>query len=345
MLNETKDEFLKNCTDGKFYNSSITTYKRKIEVFFEFLEVEYGVNDENYLSILRGIDDKTIASSIKFYVRKYNISVRGTIDLYIAVLNKYFEFLNNKLQIENIYFLNKKKRSEIKETVEQTIKILNLEKSKKPKYPITIESFTEVLNECNLILNSFDILQIEAYLSEEQMIKNKNPIDEFISALIIKVVMFTGVKNNVIERIRVSDYDLKLNILEINSFSLHLPNELGIQMQKYLLLREKIGRNNNLELFLNKEGFSVGNKYSSIFKVLKSTIGSHSGESIAKYTIIEMLKKGINFSLIQSLTGFGMDTCLHCQDIVNDEKSNLDLMAQTRYMDSKLRSMRLYDLL
>ena len=33
-FNDTKYKFLSSCTDGEFYDGSLTTYRRKLEVFF-----------------------------------------------------------------------------------------------------------------------------------------------------------------------------------------------------------------------------------------------------------------------------------------------------------------------
>lgn len=38
--------------EGDFYDSSVITYRRKIDVFFEFLIDECGANDNNYKEIL-----------------------------------------------------------------------------------------------------------------------------------------------------------------------------------------------------------------------------------------------------------------------------------------------------
>jgi hypothetical protein len=341
-LKDTKEQFLSSCIDGDFYDSSLKTYKRKVEVFFEFLTEGYSVNDNNYKEVLRGIDDKVITKSIEFYVKKYGISFKSTIDLYVSVVKSYFDFINKNMGIFNDNFDSVKSYEDIKISIEKKIKELELI-TKEQKPPIAEHTFTKILNECNKILSTYTF----EYMNDNKNKPKKNPVQFFTSALLIKIIMLTGMKNQVIDTIKLKDYNSELNYININNFAIHLPNDLGIQMHLYLRLRDVLVKDKSEEyqLFVKKDGTPIGSSYDYAFKTLDNIIDNSIAESVAKYTIMQMIKKGMNISIIKLLTKFGIDSCLHCQELVNDEKTNEDITAQNRYIDSKIRSMDIFDLL
>lgn len=341
-FNSTKEEFLSSCIDGDFYDSSLATYKRKVEVFFEFLTKDYGVNDKNYKEVLRGIDKIAITKSIEFYVKNYSISFKSTVDTYVSVIKAYFDFLNKNLNIKNDNFDSAISYSEIKKSVHNKIIELGLETTEQ-KSPISEKAFKKILNKCDEILNAYTL----EFMLNNKNKRNNNPVQLFTSSIITKLIMLTGVKNQVIDTIKLNDYDSELNIIKINNFSIHLPNGLGKQMKLYLQLRDCIVLNKEKEypLFISKKGTSIGTAYGYAFKILEDNLGSSSAECVAKYSIMQMIKKGMNIYLIKMLTKFGIDSCLQCQELVNDEKTNEDITSQNRYIDSKIRSMDIYDLL
>jgi hypothetical protein len=60
-----------------------------------------------------------------------------------------------------------------------------------------------------------------------------------------------------------------------------------------------------------------------------------------KYGIIQMIKRGINQSVIIEFTGNQDDIYRDCQNEVNEEKFE----ARNRYLDSKLRGIDSFDIL
>jgi len=261
----------------------------------------------------------------------------------MSIIKAYFDFLINNLNIRNDNFDSSINYLEIKNSVDNKINELQLSVTTELKSPIAEHAFNKVLNVCDEILDEYSL----EYMLEHQDIRNNNPVTNFVSAIITKLIMVTGIKNQVINTIKLKDYDSQLNIIQINNFSIHLPNGLGKQMKLYLQLRNSIITNEDKEyqLFVKKDGTSIGTAYETAFKILKDTLGSASAECVAKYTIMQMIKKGMNLYMIKMLTKFGIDSCLQCQELVNDEKVNEDITSQNRYIDSKIRSMDIFDLL
>lgn len=340
---DTLETFLSERKEGKFYDSSIITYRRKLEVFFEYLHIKCGINDSNYEDLLRGLANERIIKSIEYYVNEYDIKFKITVDSYFVVIKCYFDFLSSKYKIKNENFDSTQKFSELKKLVEKRIKEMKLNMSKQ-KMPIMKTSFDDLNKYCNQKIDM---------LSKEELIKNQiidsesynKPLVEFISAIITKIVMLTGVKNQVIGELMLKDLDTELNRIKINNYWIHLPDKLGLQLRKYLGIRNEIikDKSNESPLFINKKGESVKKRYDFMFEVMKPIIGNKQAESVAKFTIMNMIKKGINSSIIQELTSFGIDTYLHCQELVDEEKNKQDLRSKIRYLDSKIRDMEIFD--
>jgi len=342
-INDTIVSFLSERNEGKFYDSSVTTYKRKLEVFFEYLINKCGLNDSNYEDMLRGMANDRIVKSIEYYVDEYNIKFKVTAELFFIVIKCYFDFISTKYSLKNENFDSNQKYKKLKDLVDNRIKEFKLDNSKQ-KSPIVREVFDKLNKLCNKKINT---------LNKDDLIKNQlvnedsynKPLGNFISSIIVKTIMLTGIKNQVVSRILLKDLDTTLNRLKINNYWIHLPNELGMQFKKYLDIRNDIVKDKSLEypLFINKQGLPIGNDYTFMFEAIKLVVGNKKAECVSKFTIINMIKKGINSSIILEFTSFGLDTYLHCQELVNEEKSKEDLESKSRYLDSKIRSMEIFD--
>ncbi len=342
-LQETMKSFLKERRDGKFYDSSLVTYKRKLEVFFEFLSVKCGINNNNFEDILRGIGNDKIINSIHYYVKEYDVKFKVTVDNYFTVMKCYFDFISGKFDIRNENFDSTQRFIELKSLVDTKIKELKLDLSRQ-KSPIIDNVFDNLNEYCN---DKIDSLSKDEIIKDQLIDSNdyNKPLVQFISAIIVKIVMLTGVKNQVIGKILYKDFDKDLNRLKINNFWIHLPDNLGIQLKKYILVRDSIVTSDSpsYPLFVNKQGVALDTDYNFMFETLKPIIGSKKAECVAKFTIMNMIRKGINSSIIQEFTSFGIDTYLHCQELVNEEKAKEDQKSKSRYLDSKIRSMDIFD--
>jgi hypothetical protein len=342
---ETKEMFLSNWKEGDFYDSSVVTYRRKMDVFFEFLTNNCGISDNNYKEILIGIGIDKISDSLKYYVEEYGIEFKVTVGNFFTVIKCYFDFISKNYNLKNDNFDSTIKFENLKKEVQIIIKKMQLNKSEQ-KSPVTKSTFNKILIYCN---NKIDLPSKDDLLISEQKINPDNynkPLVEFISAIITKIVMFTGVKNQVISSLKKSDYDEILNIVKVNNYWIHLPNKLGLQMKKYLDVWSDLAnsKEENFSLFINKQGIPINKNYNLMFDVLQSVMNNRIAESVAKYTIMELMKSGINISIIRNLTSFGFETCFHCQELLNENKEYNNI-SENRYIDSQIRSLEIFDLL
>lgn len=321
--------------DSDFFESSLTTYRCKINVFKEYMLDTIKLNDINYERILRGMNEEEIIKSLEDYVLTRGIKFINTANCYMTVLKEYFMFLLNQLEIRNEVFSSIERLNKLEKLVGDQIKKLNLREADDKK-PISENGFKRLNDHCNRIIDEFEINQMKAFDG-----KYKNPYDNFVSAMMTKIVMFFGVKSFRPLEIEKNHLDLDLNMLKIDNYWIHLPNNLSRQLKKYYRISiELFGQKSNM-LFVDRNGNSFdANSYGQTYKVINDIFGTSSAEIVAKYTIIEMIKQGINVSLILDLTGFGVDTYFYCQEAVDEGKSVVD---RTKYLDSKMRKLDIYE--
>jgi len=175
---------------------------------------------------------------------------------------------------------------------------------------------------------------------QKEFSRSKKFFNKLRSALIIKLIIFTGIRYEVLHKLQRQALNLKYNTIHINGFTVHLPDNLRDQFYVYEKLLEGLDKSGDREyLFVE---FDL-NKISEITYItssfLKILTGRGDLNGIIKFTIIEMIKKGINESIIKKFTGVGNDMYDACQDFVN----NYSFSKANRYLDSKIRGMDIFD--
>lgn len=338
MLNEIKESFI-NETKEK----SKVGYKRKIDVFFEFLQNECYVNDKNFKETLRGIGIDKILMSIDYYVHMYGIQYKVTIDNYFTVIKSFFVFISKKYNINNILFDSNAELENLNNNVNIKCKELKLKKTKL-KDIISDSEFNVLLNSCNSIIRDYNVNNYK----NEGVCQTDTSL--FLSAIMMKVVMYTGIKNTVIPTIRIRDYDESLNKIIINGVKLDLPDDLAMDLRKYYKVRNNILRVSKGVEDIEKEDIFFITKYgdyieipesSVIYKVMKNILKTNEGESLAKYVVMKQLEAGADILQIIELTRLGFDACMHCREELTLSLDN----KKTKEIALRLRASELFDIL
>ena len=333
MLNNLLERFTEDTKE-----KSKLVYNRKIEIFIEYLEQECGVNDQNYKETLIGMGRDKIIKSMEYYINSYGIQYKSTIDSYVTVIKGFFLYLSRKEGIYNKIFDRQAEIGILNNEVELKAKELKLNQ-KQMKEPIEDDEFEQLLKACENTIQSYDVTK---YLDEGAY---KTDTGMFISAIIMELVMFTGIKNSVISTILKRDYNYNLNKIVINGISLNLPDSLAINFKKYYKSRTEILKYNKKEdgldscLFITQNGeFLEVASSNDVYKVMKKELDTVEGEGLCKYTIMKHMEEGIDVLEIIDLTGLGIDTCMHCREQLNLSRNN---RRKTR-INSKLRNSELY---
>lgn len=335
-LNTIKDAFIDASKDG-----SKIVYSRKIQVFTDYLVDRCGVNEFNSKETLRGIGTDKILDSIEYYVENYGISFKSTVENYVTVVKSYFSFVSKEYNIHNDNFDSNTKSGILDDLVSSKLEQLGLSKSKM-KEPISDDEFNLLIDSCNRHINNFDLSE---YSIDD---KYNGDSSAFISAVLMKLVMYTGIKNAVIGTIRKRDYNYELNQIKINGMWLDLPNGLALDLKKYNKLREivisKKGVNDNWDsqFFINSKGIHmVKPKSDEIYKIMDQELNTAEGEAICKNVIMKHIEAGINVIEIMKLTTFSMKSCKHCKELLNEKLDK----RRNKYINTKLRGSKLYEVL
>lgn len=313
------------------------TYKRKIDSFYEYLTLELKTDNANYMKVLSDLSLEDLLQSAEYYVQAGNIKSRATVDIFYTVLGNFYKYLNDKYGLKNEYFQNIDKTNDLKIQFENKIRELGLKDSEQ-QIPIDNYMAKKVLRFCD---NTIDGVQITEVLK-----RKKGAYSNYISAIIVKLVLLYGLKNDTIRSIGIEDYDEPLNSLIINNYRIKLPDKLAIQMKQYKKIREMYLAQFNItseKLFFDDVNIDKRLDNTKMFVVLNSTMGNTQAGSVAKYAIKQMLIDGVPVHIIREFTGYKMDVINHCQDLIDEERGVILIKDKCRILDSAIRMSDLFD--
>ena len=153
-------------------------------------------------------------------------------------------------------------------------------------------------------------------------------------------MIFTGCDYTRLKGLEADCLEIKKLKIKINTYTLHLPDNLGEQLIEY----QNIKSERNLvsdKFFVLSNGHEIVSQTREVSDIIENAIGRKDTTGIRKYVITEMIRKGINQSFIMKLTGVGLTMFEACQNTVNLERH----VDANRYIDSKMRDMRVFDYL
>lgn len=332
-------------------------YKPKLNFFMKYLETNYDFNLENYKSIEKIFSEVTkddIRKGLEHYKSEsLNVNYKKTAKDFVTAVNELFRFLHEKSIINEDII----KGLGVSKTDPSTITILFkeidndftlLDEEKYP--PITENEYEEIKTRCNNI--------IDTLINSGKESKNYT---NFTSAIIAKLLLFTGIQYSFIPHILIEDFNQNHNTIHLNGYVVHLPNRLSDHLRHYLDIRNKRleakGINNYQYLFVTFHGQQLPeNSGTYLGEFINSCrTGEVSEEEIeiaernhytptglSKFAIMKMIEEGINQYIIQDFTGVDDTIYKDCQTRVNNNKQK-DPQKASRYIDSKLRALATFD--
>lgn len=345
-LNQLIQEFLDNQrTESSFVERSVERYEYLLKVYQEYLQDEIGVNEKNLKTHLNGVNFEEVFAALRYYVETKAVTSEDTADLFVSVLKTFYKYLKRNGNIENDalivsfglapqdeksficnygMFINKLKSE----------KIIRYKKSGRP---LNDDEIKTLINYCDETIEK---------TTDDFLMSESNKYNNFVYALITKMIIYTGASEKVISNIKQSDIDITTGTIKIKNIKLLLPFKLRLQMQRYVNVRLLHGIK-SLRLFagFNDEDTDgqgrIGNFILPCLKNMNDLEKKSSVICLAKYTIIEMIRSGMNQNVIQELTGFKTNVFEPCQELVNIEKQE----ERSKYVNRKLKSLEIYDIL
>lgn len=336
LANNYYQYLLKNGSKGR----TPITYRRKIQMFVRYLKEELTVNAANCQNILQSLTAEQIKASINFYVKEGKIKYQSTADGYFHALTACYNYLleSEEYKIENKWFHKTESNNKLRQQYDELVVDLGL-MTKEQTQPISEEECHALIRICDECIDN----ACEEYLLKRNKYGTKSYNStylNFVSAIAAKILLFVGSKNSVLINLKISDYDGNLNKIKINGFWVYLPDKLSMQMKKYIPVRAKIiyPEEKDDRLFV---GFNRGNRgltNASLFRTLKSAIGTQKAVAVAKYSILQMIDQGLQGELIKQFTGFSDEVYGACLEQIEENRGNGGLRRDNRILDSKLRT-------
>lgn len=196
----------------------------------------------------------------------------------------------------------------------------------------------KILKECDKLIDGIDF--------EKILKKDRGAYSNYISSLIVKLVLAYGLKNEVVRKLKIKDYNDQLNDILINNYRVHLPDGLAMQMKRYKEIRQRFLEKNQIEserLFFDDYDIKKELDNTKMYIVLKKVMGNMQAGAVAKYAIIQLLREGIPAYIISDFTYYKEDVLDYCQEQVDAERGLSLLSEKSRILDSALRKNDLFD--
>lgn len=289
---------------------------------------------------LQGFRTAGIIESLNFYIRENGLTSINTARRYSSCVGEFLRYVIHHNIIENRE-LEMELGAPAYNEKSFTFKINNYvsqdERLKETEGFIALNNTDRdsLIAECDNTLKSEEIF--------EKAIKQQKYYNKFRSALILKLTLLTGITYKILREVRQNDLNLKHNLITINDLMIRLPINLSENFDRYENINCKIDPSslNRDFLFIEYSRSVISNTTATTSGFLKGILGRGDLNGVIKHTIIEMIKKGVNESIIRKFTGIGSKTYDECQDYVN----SLYQIKTNRYLDSKIRSLEIFDLL
>ncbi len=306
-----------------------SSYRRKLMVLHSYLSKKYDLH-KDYEFIIEKIEKNEILNSAKYYFDNFHIDFQITAKNYLSILNEYFKYLSSDYHIKNDNFIDVTIYGEL---LDEFNILTNSMKATDGYSPITLEEFESLKNECNKVIISYDFQKNNNYL-------------KYCSAVILKLVMLLGLKNNELNLIKLGAFNEQSRSLVINDFILHLPDLYAQQLLEYKKLRSTLNKcDNQSPLFVTKSGKDIGDKNSEIGWIMQDIFAHQQVSAVAKRAIVNLLQTNLPVDFISDLTGYSMVICQECLETLREEGDFKGPKEKNRIIDAAIRSMDAFDLI
>lgn len=330
---ETIDEYLKSKNE-----KSRGTYAPRLNSFYGYLHTEKNINDQNFQEYLAALKTDVLVDALNYYIVTNDIHKQSAAYFYARAIKDYFHFLND-IGIENFTLLKEFAYKNLKSYDAKMKEVIENNKSLKKvegKEPIDIEDI-------KLLITELDE-RIEKAAKNSQIIEcvqtKCNPYNDLTYFLALKIIAFSGIDYNGIRDLRKDCFDVEKNKIVINSYNLHLPDNLASQLKYYVRIKNE-RKIESEYFFVLHSGEELVLQTREVSDTLNEILQRKDLTGLRKYVIIEMILKGINQSYIMKLTGAGTKIFDACQRIVNEHRH----FEANRFIDSRIREMEIFDIL
>ncbi|MDH2333758.1 MULTISPECIES: hypothetical protein [Paenibacillus] len=329
-LKDLIDEFIQAKQNEQSRN--VVGYYKDLGVFHDFLESK-DVTEKNINEYLRGISTDIIIDCINYYITKNNVTSVSTVQRFVSAVKEFFVYIMTVGHVKNEPLLKAiglpaHKIDSFRYSINKAVSDHPILKESGKSSRFTEEEIIDLINECNSVIQD-----VSRYAESDSISFNK-----LLSAIIYKLTIFTGIAYREIIDLPRTSYKENIGIITINEFSIHLPEQLVGQLNEYIYIRDS--KSISTKLLIQFDGSDLPEKTSSRVTLLKEITGRGGLTGIIKYAITEMLKIDVNPKVIMNFTGVKDKIIEHCIETIYSES-----LGTSRYLDSKIRSLKIYEII
>lgn len=307
-------------------------YYKDLIIFNEYLK-SIDVTDNNIYEFVKGIDTDTIIKSIDFYINRNSIKKMSTVQRYVSAVKEYLLYIITAGYVSNDGFLQQLgapayTEDSFRNKVNVYLAENTLLDSSTSYDPLTYDEVQSLITECNLALS----------IPTARITRSKE-MNMVTAALIIKLILLTGIPYREIIKISRTSYNSNFGSFSINGISIRLPKGLIEQLNNYIKLSGMITQVN--ELFVTYDGQALSTNTAQVVYWLKRLSGRQDLTGVIKFAIVQMLKLDVNQIIIEKFTKVGLKIIQSCKEqFLLEQELSIDAD-----LDSKLRRSKVFEIL
>lgn len=321
---ELKERFLLSNPD---YANDVNNFLNYMQIVREFklpAQQDFMVN---------GMNTEQVIESLKYYVDLEQIKKKEPAKKYFVSIKQLFEYVLNNSEYQNDDFLRElanpanREKSYSRKT-NDFINEYDKLKDKDQFLKLEYETLCKLIDWCNIAIDKI-------YLGDQEI--DETEFRRFSAALCMKLIILTGVTYREARKLKINDLDAFRNTVVINDLRIRLPLTLSVQFQKY----ERYHRHfiKSEFLFVDSKGNQWGEATSDsgIPNFMRTAIQQTNLTGIVKYGITQLIKSGVNDSIIMKLTGASRELLNSC--LIDVQSNNLEW---EQYINSKIVTTECY---
>jgi integrase len=282
---------------------------------------------------LQGVRTDTLIKALEDYIISRGVNTNSAAQTFSYAIQEYFNFLfsiglqNNELEHElgRPASNDRSYRSRINTFISDHPQLMDSEGFNE----FTYDQIKKLVYECDRTFEGED---------SETALTTQIHFNKFRSALILKLIVMTGIRYEVIPTLKKTDLNLGHCRITINGFEFMLPKKVYDQFVFYERLLERMSIADRTALFIesNKKTISKVTSTTSNFLKKLTSRGDING-GVGKYAIIKLLEAGMPESAIKEITQAGPTVINECYAAAR--------IGIQRHVNSSLTKAEMYDLL
>jgi hypothetical protein len=323
---ELKELFLEKNPD---YSNDVSNFLFYMQTIREFKPHQQEI-------MVNGIKSEDIIESLRYYVERGQIKKQAPAKKYFVAIGQLFEYVLNNSNYQNSDLMNElaNPSSREKSYKGKTIKFVEKFDMLKPK-----ESFSTLDRDSIDKLTIWCDSVVEKYLGKGERIDDTD-FKRIVAALCMKLMILIGITYREARKLKYEDLDPQTNVIQVNGFGIRLPLKLSVQFQNYVRYFNEFVHSDHLFVDIEGNQWGEATTDSGMPNYMKTAIQQTNLTGIVKFGITQLIKSGVNDSVIMKLTGASQELLSSCLHEVQNKDVEWD-----KYINSKIVTTDYYYML